>query len=71
MRQFLSTMFHLRFETGGTVIFRTHWFVLLQKIGLPSLLLLGLLFLLISSASNRFALLSVQATCGLTFVLEW
>ncbi len=68
MRQFISTMFHLRFETGGTIIYRTHWFILLKKVGLQTVLLLGLLYLLISSAANRFALLSVQATCGLVFV---
>jgi hypothetical protein len=68
MRQFLSTMFHLRYEVGGTVIYRTHWFILLQKTFFPSLLLLGMLAMFIASASSRFALLSVQATCGLTFI---
>lgn len=69
MRQFLSTMFHLRYEFGGTVTFRTHWFILLKKVGAPSLLLFGLFVLLVSSVSNKFAALSVQATCGLVFVL--
>jgi hypothetical protein len=76
MRQFLSTMFHLRFESGGTITYRTHWFILLQKTFLPNLLMLGLFALFVASASNQFALLSVQATCSLTFlfglmVLGW
>jgi hypothetical protein len=76
MRQFLSTMFHLRYETGGVIIYRTHWFILLKKTFFPNLLLIGLLALFIFSALSKFALLSVQATCGLIFlfgvvVLGW
>ncbi len=69
MQQFLSTMFHLRYESGGTVTYRTHIFILLKKVGLQSILLLGLFILLVASATNQFALLSIQATCGLVFVL--
>ncbi len=69
MRAFLSTMFHLRYETGGTVTFRTHWFILLKKIFLPSLILSGLLFAFIYNMLNRFELLSIQATCGIVFLL--
>jgi hypothetical protein len=69
MRNFFANLFHLRYEAGGAVIYRTHWFILLKKIGLPSLLLLGLLTLFISSAANPNRALSVQAVCGLTFVV--
>jgi hypothetical protein len=69
MRQFLSSMFHLRYESGGTITYRTHIIILLKKVGVPSLLLLGLALLLFASISNRFAMLSIQATCGLVFVL--
>ena len=68
MREFIATMFHLRFEQGRTIIYRTHWFRLLQKIGLPSLILLGIFSLFTTSVSSQFAMLSVQATCGLTFL---
>ncbi len=76
MQAFLSTMFHLRYEVGGTVIFRTHWFILLKKIFIPSLILLGLGMAFVYSALNQFALLSIQATCGIVFlfgaiVLAW
>lgn len=39
LQEFLSKMFLLRIQEGDTVTYRTHWFVLLKKIGLPSLLL--------------------------------
>jgi hypothetical protein len=31
-RNFLSDLFHLRNEVGGTILYRTHWFILLQKV---------------------------------------
>jgi hypothetical protein len=68
-RVLLSTMFHIRYEVGGTVIFRTHWFVLLMKTFVPSVILLGLGMVFVFSALNRFAILSVQTTCGLLFLL--
>ncbi len=39
LQEFLSKMFLLRIQEGDTVTYRTHWFILLKKIGLPSLLL--------------------------------
>jgi hypothetical protein len=68
LRAFLSSMFHLRYQTGRTIIYRTHWFILLGKIIAPTLLLFGTGAVFIASLANRFALLSVQATCGLTFM---
>lgn len=68
-RQFLSTMFHLRYESGGTVIYRTHWFILLKKVGIPSLILLGMLILFIISAYYQFPILSLVATCGLSIMV--
>jgi hypothetical protein len=66
MRQFLSTLLHLRYEVSGTVIFRTHWIILLKKIWAPLLIILGLLGLFLLAAYNRFALLPLQSTCGVT-----
>lgn len=39
LQEFLSKMFLLRIQEGSTVTYRTHWFILLKKICLPSLLL--------------------------------
>lgn len=68
LREFLSTMFHLRYEVNGTIIYRTHWFVLLKKIFLPSMFLIGLVTLFIYSAGNRFPLLSAMSTCSLSLL---
>jgi hypothetical protein len=68
VRQFLSTMFHLRYESGGTVIFRTHWFILLKRIFFPTLLIVAVIAALIASAYDQFKVLSAQATCGITFL---
>lgn len=68
-RVFLSTMFHIRYEIGGTVIFRTHWFILLKKTFIPGTILLGLFFVFLYNALNQFSILSIQSTCGLLFLL--
>lgn len=68
MREFLSTLFHLRWQVGKTIMYRTHWFILLQKIFLPSLALAGIITVFVLSLLNRFQTLSIQATCGLIFV---
>jgi hypothetical protein len=69
LRAFISTMFHLRYEQGKTIIYRTHWFNLLQKTWAPSLVLTGLLVVFGISAFNQFAILSLSATCGLIFIV--
>jgi hypothetical protein len=65
-RQFLSTLLHLRYEASGTVIFRTHWIILLKKTWGPLLFLLGLGALFLLAAYNRFNLLPLQSTCAVT-----
>lgn len=67
-RQFISNLLHLRYESGKTIIYRTNWFILLKKTFLPGSLMLGLILLFVISARSRFALLSIQATCGLIFL---
>lgn len=69
MRAFLSTMFHLRYEYAGSITFRTHWFILLKKTFVPGFLLFCLAGLTLYNVLNRFALLSIQGTCGIFFFL--
>jgi len=38
LQEFLSQMFLLRIEEGSNIIYRTHWIILLKKIGWPTLL---------------------------------
>jgi len=69
LRRFLSDIAHLRYEIGGTILYRTHWFILLKKIWIPSLLLLGFAALFLLSVMGQFTLLSLQATCALTIMV--
>jgi hypothetical protein len=64
MRVFLSTMFHLRYESGGAVIFRTHWFILVKKIFFPTMIIIGILGLFTYAGASGFDTVSLQATCG-------
>lgn len=65
-QRFISDLLHLRYEIGGTILYRTHWFILLGKIWAPSLLLLALLLINFARLLNKFVILSMLATCGLT-----
>ena len=58
-------MFRLKLEKGEITIYRKHWFILLGKIWLPSLLLLGLLGLTIFRLLNHLTFLSINAFLGL------
>jgi hypothetical protein len=68
-RNFLSDLFHLRNEIGGTILYRTHWFILMKKVGTPSLLLLGLLVLWVLTVFEKFTLLSLGATTALIVLI--
>lgn len=68
-QKFLSDLLHLRYESQGTILYRTHWFILLGKILFPTLGLIGIVFLIVSSLLNQFTLLSLGATLGISFVL--
>ncbi len=63
----------MRFEDKGVITYRKHWAVLLQSIGLPSVLLLGIAGLLGASLSGSLTLfdplLSVVVLLGLIGVV--
>ena len=40
MQHFLADLFHLRYEVGDTIQYRTHWWILVTRIWFQSLLLL-------------------------------
>ena len=69
MKQFLATMFHTRFEEHGIVTFRTHWSILITRVWLPSLLLIGLAILVISSAVHQFNVIPATATLALALLV--
>ncbi len=82
IQRLLSDLFHLRYEYGDTIQYRTHWFVLVRRIWFVTLLLLativGGLVLLSQSALGRLgegfpvvgAFLGL-CLLGLIFFLRW
>ncbi|HWQ04425.1 MAG TPA: cyclic nucleotide-binding domain-containing protein [Longilinea sp.] len=58
----LSDLFMLRRDVNGVITYRTHWFILLKKTFLPTLLHFLTLLLLIARLVNVFTLLSVKST---------
>jgi hypothetical protein len=47
LQEFMSELFLLRLEEDGNIIYRTHWFLLLRKIGVPLFLSLILLIVVL------------------------
>jgi uncharacterized membrane protein YdbT with pleckstrin-like domain len=45
---FFQNLFKLRLEEGQVITYRKHWFVLIQQVSLPSIILLGLLGMLVA-----------------------
>lgn len=70
LKLFITENLTLRFEKAGSIIYRTHWFILLKKIVAPSLILLGLGFLLVLSVTGVFTLLSPLSTFSFVFVIS-
>jgi CRP-like cAMP-binding protein len=45
IQRFMADLFHLRYEDGDTIQYRTHWWILLQRIWFQTVLLLGVISL--------------------------
>ncbi len=54
----LASLFGMRTEAGGIITYRTHWFILIRKIILPTLVILVLLTLLLFYSGGYFPFLS-------------
>lgn len=67
VQDFLSDLFHLRRDIGGTILFRTHWFYLLRKTWVPALLLFGLFAIWLLTAFGVFTLMSLLSVTVLVF----
>ncbi len=48
----LNNLFRMRFERGDTIVYRTHWSILLARLLLPSLLLLALVTVWLTRAAG-------------------
>jgi hypothetical protein len=68
-QRFMSDLLHLRYEMGGTILYRTHWFHLLGKILIPSVLLIGMTGFTIMILVYQTFPISILATCSLMGIL--
>ncbi len=69
LSRWLANMFQMRFEKNGVITYRTHWFILIKRIWGPTLILLVLLGLLITSLVGGLQPLSLGAVVGFDLVL--
>ncbi len=62
----INHLFHLRYEKGGSIVYRKHWFILLKQIILPSVLLLLINLIFLGQIFGLATFLSFQAILALT-----
>jgi len=54
LTEWLSSLFRLRSEENGVITYRTHWFILLRKIGLPTAVLVFLFLSFLLNVAGIF-----------------
>lgn len=64
IQEYLQNILQLRFEKGGAITYRTHWFILLQKTWLP-----GFLLVLIQSLAFLRIIQVIEMVSTPTFLL--
>lgn len=69
-RLLLKNFFSVRIVENGNITFRKHWLLLLQRIWLPTLLLIGLFYILIARLLEVYVFLSTTSVAlfSLTFM---
>lgn len=67
LHMIIASLFQIRFEKGGTITYRTHWFMLIKRIWLPTLILLGMGLLLLANLAGVFTLISPAAMLTAVF----
>jgi hypothetical protein len=68
-QQWLANLFQMRFEQGGGITYRKHWFILIINVWLPSVLMLGLAAMVVLRLTRVYELFSIGAVVGLAFFL--
>lgn len=63
----VATFLNLRIEENGIIIYRKHWFILLQQVWAPTLILLSLLLLFVLRVAGVFTLFSLAGTSLVVF----
>ncbi len=64
----LADLFRLRKEENGVIHYWTHWYILLKRITLPSLILLVLGISLIARVAGLFTFFEIQSLLGVILV---
>jgi len=68
LQRLFANLFRMRFESGSTITYRTHWFFLLRHIFFPTLIFLAVWVVFFLRAAGVFAILSVGAMFALTLL---
>jgi hypothetical protein len=68
-RMLTTSLFRVRIEEEGAIIYRKHWILLLKRIWKPSIALIGLLVLLAISFPSLFANFSAPLVIGIGLLL--
>ncbi|WP_298004502.1 MULTISPECIES: cyclic nucleotide-binding domain-containing protein [Anaerolinea] len=73
LQAFLADLFHLRYEQGDMIQYRTHWFILFRRTFIPGVLFLALLIagivLIINALQGKLANFPLAGVLGLLFIL--
>lgn len=65
----IATFLNLRIEENGVIIYRKHWFILLQQIWAPTLILLFLFLVFVLRVGGVFAAFSLVSLSAVVFPL--
>jgi len=70
LQRFLANLFQLRFEQGGAITYRTHWWILIRHTWLPALILWLAQLALVARALQVFTLFTFGGVLGLVAVID-
>ena len=69
-QRFLASLFQLRFEQGGAITYRTHWWILIKQAWLPAFLLWLAQLVLVARALKVFELFSFLGLLGIVAIFD-
>lgn len=74
LQAFLADLFHLRYEKGDMIQYRTHWFILLRRTFLPGIIWLALvgtgIWLTVATLQGTLKNFPLVGVLGLLFVIS-
>ena len=69
-QRFMASLFQLRFEQGGAITYRTHWWILIRQTWLPALILWLAQFALVARAFQVLSLFTFTGVLGIVLVID-